>query len=95
MYKKTRKNTTNSNKNGSRVRREEEKLEEMNLPTLEERKKRGELIAVYKLLSGMDKTDMNILSKEEAAYTRRNLKKKGRCLNNTKKYSFPHRSIHA
>ena len=68
----------------------EERLEEMNLPTLEERRERGNLIAVYKLLNGMDKTEMNILSKEEAAYTRGHKKKlkKGRCLNNTKKYSF-------
>ena len=72
----------------------EERLEEMNLPTLEERKERGDLITVHKLLNGMDKTDMNILSKEETAYTRGHKKlKKGRCLNNTKKYSFPHRSI--
>ena len=74
-----------------------ERLEEKNLPTLEERREKDDLIAVYKLLNGMDKTDMNILSKEEVAYTRGHKKKlkKGRCLNNTKKYSFPHKSIDA
>ena len=58
----------------------EERLEEMNLPTLEEKREKGDLITVYKLLNGMDKTDMNILSKEEAAYTRGHKKKlkKGR-----------------
>ena len=43
----------------------------------------------------MDKTDMNILLRKEAVYTRghkRKLKKE-RWLNNTTKYSFPHRSI--
>ena len=56
----------------------------MNLPTLEERRERGDLIAVYKQLNGMNKTDINILSKEEASYTRGYKKKlkKERCLNN-------------
>ena len=38
-------------------------------------------------------TDMNILSKEEAAYTGHKKKLKKGCLNNTKKYSFPRGTV--
>ena len=51
----------------------EERLEEMSLPTLEKKRERGDLID--KLLNGMDKTDMNKLSRQEAVYTRGHKKK--------------------
>ena len=34
-----------------------ERLKEMKLPTLEERRERGDLITIYKLVNGLEKTD--------------------------------------
>ena len=76
----------------------EERLRAMDIPTLEQRRERGDLIQVYKLVNGMDEVDNNeLILKEEIdnRHTRSHSKKlrKGRCLRDVKKYSFPQRCI--
>ena len=75
----------------------EERLKEMHLTTLKERKERGDLITVCKLMNYLEKTDRKYLllrRKGEARNVRDTRKlQKGICLNDTKKYSFPQRSI--
>ena len=76
----------------------EERLKAMNLPTLEQRRERGDLIQVYKLMTGLDKVDnekMFLREENECRRTRSHSKKlkKGTCLKDVKKYSFPHRCI--
>ena len=75
----------------------EERLKEMHLATLKERREIGDLIAIHKLINNLEETDRKDLifrRKGEARNLRGNKKKlqKGICLNDTKKYSFPQRS---
>ena len=70
----------------------------MHLTTLKERRERGDLITIYKLMNNLEETDRKnlILTRKGGATNLRGHKKKlqkGICLNNTKKYSFPQRSI--
>ena len=72
----------------------EERLREMDLLTLEQRRERGDLIQVFKLLQGLDKVDNEqLMLKDETTnrFTRSHSKKlnKGLCLRDVKKYSFP------
>ena len=76
----------------------EERLREINLPTLEERRERGDLITIFKLYNKMEEADneeLLLTERREIGFTRGHTKKlrKGRCLNNVKKNSFPHRNI--
>ena len=78
----------------------EERLRAMELTTLEQRRERGDLIQVYKLVNGMDEVDNEkLILREEGTKrsTRSHSKKlmKGRCLRDVKKYSFPQRCIEA
>ena len=66
----------------------------MQLTTLKERREKGYLITIYKLMNNLEETDRKDLimkSKEEARQLRGHKKKlqKGICLNDTKEYSFP------
>ena len=76
----------------------EERLEEIGLPTLQERRERGDLITMFKLVNNMEKIDRDDLVmkvEEEERRTRGHKKKlkKSQCLGDIKKYSFPHRTV--
>ena len=72
----------------------EERLKEMALTTLENRRERGDLINIYKMVYGMDRTGEDLL-KLETRDTRGHGKKlkKERYVRDIKKYSFPHRAV--
>merc|ERR1711980_62486 len=70
----------------------------MELTTLEQRRERGDLIQVYKLVRGIDDVDNEkLVLREEVATraTRSHSKKlrKGGCVRDVKKYSFPQRCV--
>ncbi len=74
-----------------------DRLKEMQLTTLQERRERGDLITVYKLINELEKVDREgllLITESETRHLRGHSKKlrKGSCLHNTKKYSFCHRS---
>ena len=76
----------------------EERLEAMSLPTLQERRVRGDLITMFKLVNNMEKVDRNDLAPQMEGggrQTRGHGRKirKGRCVSDIKKYSFPYRTI--
>ena len=71
----------------------EERLKEMHLTTLKERRERGDLITIYKLMNNPEETnrkDLILRRKGEARNLREHKKKlqKGICLNDTKKVQF-------
>lgn len=76
----------------------EERLRAMDLPTLEQRRERGDLIQTYKLVSGMDEVDNEklVLREEFPTRTTRSHSRKlrmGRSVRDVKKYSFPQRCV--
>ncbi len=73
----------------------EERLDRLGLTTLEERRKGGDLITLYKYVQGIDCTDRdNFLVKDEGELRGHDKKlKKTRCRKDIKKYSFPYRCV--
>ena len=74
----------------------EDRLREIGLPTLEQRRERGDLITLFKIVNGMDSVDREDLVTAQRVRGLRghdNQLSKGVCLKDIKKYSFPHRSI--
>jgi len=76
----------------------EERLRAMDLPSLEQRRERGDLIQVYKLVHGMDVVDNRklVLREEGDMRTMRSHSRKlrkGRCMKDVKKFSFPQRCV--
>ena len=73
----------------------EDRLREIGLSTLQDRRERGDLITLYKIVNGIAKLDkQNLVMMEEKTRQMRGHSrriKKSRCLKDTKKYSFPHR----
>ena len=73
----------------------EERLREMSSPTLQERRERGDMITMYKMVNHIEKIDRQDLVMVTGGVDRRtrgHSKKivKSQCL---RKYSFPHRTV--
>ncbi|MPC94623.1 hypothetical protein E2C01_089800 [Portunus trituberculatus] len=71
----------------------EERLKEMGLPSIQNRKEQGYLITMYKIVNGIemiDKEDL-VLVTEEPGRTRGHVNKirKKQCVKDIGKYSFP------
>ncbi len=72
-----------------------ERLERLDLTTLERRRERGDLIVMYRLQEGLENLDREDLVVHDDGGTRGNSKKvkKLSYRGDVKKYSFPHRSV--
>ena len=71
----------------------EKRLKKMHLTTLKERRERGDLITIYKLMNNLEETYRKdlILRRKGEVSNLKGLKKKlqkGICLNDTKKYRY-------
>ena len=72
-----------------------ERLATLQLPTLEKRQERGDMIALYRLVNGMeqlDREDLLVFSERDTRGHGRKLRSTT-CRRDVKKFSFPHRSI--
>ncbi len=72
----------------------EERLDKLQLPTLEERRKRGETNMLYKCVEGKEKIDSNGYIIPSQLPSRGHSKKlyKKRLKKDVRKFSFPHRA---
>lgn len=75
----------------------EDRLKRMQLPTLENRRERGDLIAIYRVMIGMEKMDREDLCMWNERMSRGHGKKLKMATyrRDVKKYSFPHRRVEA
>ena len=74
----------------------EERLNRLELSTLEERRVRGDMITLFKIVHGVDILDReNLVKMASSTYLRGHPKKifKEACQGDIKKYSFPYRSV--
>ena len=73
----------------------EERLKKLQLPTLTERRERGDMIMLYKCVEGIEKIDVKDYVKPSQSSLRGHSKKlyKKRLKKDVKKYSFPDRAI--
>ena len=63
----------------------------MGLPTLQDRRERGDLITLYKVVNGIDKLGkQNMVMMKEETRQMREHSRKSQCLKDTRKNSFPH-----
>ncbi len=72
-----------------------DRLERLGLTTLEKRRERGDLIALYRILRGLENINSDDLVVWDLGNTRGHGKKLkiSACRRDIKKFSFPHRSI--
>ena len=72
----------------------EERLDRMQIPSLEIRRERGDLINVFRMVNGLERIGGELL-KLDRGTTRGHGKKlrKDRCLRDVKKFSFPYRIV--
>ena len=76
----------------------EDRLKEMNLPSLEQRRERGDLITLFKIVNGidvMDREDLLIPRRKQGLRGHGKELSKPTCHKNIRKYSFPYRNIEA
>ncbi len=72
----------------------EERLRKQEIPTLESRRERGDLISTYKMVNSLDKVDDDFLNLETRTTRGHGKKlKKVQCIRDIKKYSFLHRAV--
>ena len=73
----------------------EERLSRLELPTLEQRRERGDLLTIYRIMKNMEVLDREDLLKWETRNTRGHGRKlrKDNYRRNLKKNSFPHRVV--
>ena len=74
----------------------EERLRKLDLPTLEERRERGDMITMYKIVNRFDMLDREDLIKMSSSTQLRGHPKKihkDSCMGDVKKYNFPYRVI--
>lgn len=72
-----------------------ERLQRLNLPTLEERRQRGDMIMLYKCVNGIDWIDKNEFITPAVGRTRGHSRKlaRKRTKKDVRKFSFPQRAI--
>ena len=73
----------------------ERRLEVLNLTSLEDRRERGDMITLYKCVTGLERVDKeNFVVRDQGRTRGHSLKLKiGRCKGDVRKFSFPFRSL--